>query len=328
MKLRDRHLVLMVGYILSIVVLRCTGQMPTVGDFRRDLRSGFGRGIHLAGRVVDEGGVALDGVTVSVTRHEGRIRENNIANGQFELNYPEDLCIYVGFEKEGRYDAGEGGSFMVDEEIPVGPDGRRRIEQTNMVVVLRAIGGPVINGGFSQGLDFHADEQDRGLVLRRSSGGAYRIDVECVGNALVDARSENSVFVLPRLASDGLLSVTNLYNALLEQVEFRAVDPLIEVTGVSNGFVRYEPQNLWPRTDNGVWREMRECPQTGYTNRFALGSFERDDVYVFYRLGGYYGKGRFRVRDVAADRKTLEVDFEGVVQFDGTRNVRTGSNWR
>ncbi len=301
--------------------------IPTVGDFRRDIQTGFGRGIHLAGRIVDENGAPVDGVSIGVTRHEGRFHDKFTVNRQFDLHYTNDLCIYVGFNKEGYYEGG--GSYMVDEDVPVGPDGRRRIEQTNMVVVLRSIGGDVIVAKESRCLTFRTHGVDVGLRLRKGENSRATLDSATVANVFSDTLPTNSFFIKPRLVPDGLIAVTNwfVYSDSRRAIR-RAVDPVVEMTGMSNGFVRYTPLNLWPTIDNGVWREMRDCPETGYTNRLVFGFFEKDEIYAFFRIGGFYGKGRFIVNPVPADRRELRILFDGAIQPDGTRNVRTGSNWR
>jgi hypothetical protein len=153
-------------------------------------------------------------------------------------------------------------------------------------------------------------------------------DTTGVADVFSSTLPTNAIVLKPHLAPDGLIAVTNWFHAENDMTEMRALEPAIEMTGMSNGFVRYTPLNLWPTVDNGVWREMRDCPVTGYTNRLVIGSLENGKIYTFFRIGGFYGKGMFIVREVTDDRRECEVYFQSVIQSDGTRNVRTGSNWR
>lgn len=315
------------GGAAAMVVAQNGGNLrPTVGDFRQDIQRGFGRGIHLAGVLVDENGTPLDDVNIGVTRREGRIREEYVVNRQFNLPYTNDLCVYVSFYKEGYYSEGKNGGYIVDEEVPVGPDGRRRIQQTNMVVVLRSIGGPVIKGAMAgEGLEFSVQGRDTGAVI---SGKSLRdFDKVFFEDVFTNALPTNAIILKPELTPDGFIATTNWFDPVNEVIQVRAINPGIEMTGMSNGFVRYTPQNYWPNYPGGVWREMRDCPENGYTNRLVVEAHETD-VYAFFRLGGYYGKCRFGIRNVWTDDRTkLEVGIDGGIQPDGSRNVRTRNNW-
>ena len=298
--------------------------VPTLGELKEQLSLGFGRGIHLAGILVDENGTPLDDVTITVNRHGGLKFEKYHVNKHFDLNFAEDLSIYVSFEKEGYYSAGKVGGYIVDDEVPVGPDGIRRIAETNMVVVLRSIGGPVMRQSISSiDLKYSVNGLDFGLTIKDGGLSFEKTGFPDVFTAI----PSNTVVLKPNLTPEGVISTTNWFNPSSQLYNLRAVDPAIEVTGAGNGFIRYEPQNLWPKKIGGVWREMRECPETGYTNRLIIGAHE-GDIYAFFRWNGYYGKCRIITYDISRDDMTnFKAMILCIAQPDGTRNVRTPDNF-
>jgi hypothetical protein len=198
-----------------------------------------------------------------------------------------------------------------------------------MVVVLRSIGGPVITGYMAgEILEFSAHGRDTGAVLKvvKSGKNSSKFTKVFFDDVFTNALPTNTIILKPNLAPDGLIVSTNWFDPVNQVIKLRAIDPVIETTGISNGFVRYTPQNYWPNDPGGVWREMRDCPETGYTNRLVLG-VQDEEVYTFFRLGGYHGKCRFIVDSIWSDRLTCEAQMDGAIQPDGSRNVRTPNNW-
>jgi len=296
----------------------------------------FGRGIHIAGCVVDENGNMLDDVTIGVTRREGAMEEEFKVNGTFDLNYSNDLCIYIGVYKDGYYQDGE--VYMVDEGIPRDSFGHRCIVDTNKVFVLRKVGGDYVRNPGGRRSLFVKVSGERNCVFLLQSANGNRFEPRLEENSFPSVYDDdfdgatytNALFLHPTLTLENNSLQTIGVTLRSDEIGHYLKNPTLEVIGTDCGFYKYEPRHLWRKTfgtlDDEVFAEMDVAPEYGYTNKLQLSSTETD--YFYMRLGPYYGKAYLTknyVRDcfLRDAFSTYRMSLRYILQADGSRNVRT-----
>lgn len=274
----------------------------------------------IKGRVVDEEGRPVDGVTMRIhTARAVGVRpatgpspftdvvvgddEQRTIDGALEISRPSAKAVFLTLEKEGHY----------TRRLAFGPDDTRAtsVVRDDLVVAFPRRGRPTTLADYLAERPQHA----RTALLVDLAGPPN--PARCVTTAAPAADTARGPALICELqpGPDGtpLLNPINTEVGTPAPVRLRFSVP-------DGGFVRAEI-----RDDRAVGLEMMRAPADGYAPELGIEPpLGGRPVYFYFRCADKYGRGKVgRVLGLVRD-KTVSVDVELRVQPDGTRNLETG----
>jgi hypothetical protein len=305
----------------AILLVACGERMPEerkMGPARRmhellgRLEEEWNGRIELSGRVTDDRGTPLSGVTVLVTRSAfspdnesfGRDEEERlVVDERFELSCDRCRSIRLVFLKDGHYD--ETVDVSVDE---AGPEGKARVvRKTNVEVALRAVGRLARLLRYSG----YLESGDHGVLTVLPlepgfDGGTARVDrfLATGGGDLESALAAAgpSLYLRAPLAEDGRLAIVP--GSRKEPWHAGVPAPATLRCGwPGDGLRRF--QTGGGSAPQKVFRTMVTAPTEGYESELPLDTTSEDPVYFFCRIGGHYGKGKAQPPIFAGTRSLI-----------------------
>lgn len=300
---------------------------------------GFGGRVHVSGRVIDDKGALLNGVTVLLQESRfgpsgaglfSELRRRETVNGRFSFSCVTCVGLTMVFMKPGFYE--ETLQYSTAKNGPEEPS----VTSGNVEVVLQArgrLGGLQRTDGAVK-----AYSSERACVVAFTAKGVGREElVLLVGTTprIADVRTgldtgnvltDRFFYLAPSAGPTSEVRSTSFVqtDGRIDRTRSVPVDLSLWASNEGDGFVVVDlkPQ-LAERYDLGL-RVMREAPDSGYQPRMSI----RDDrPYTFFycRVGSLYGKGAV-AKPTFSDLRRADVPQTGVhvyLSVDGTR-VTTG----
>jgi len=283
--------------------------------------------IALSGRVVDQDGNPLSGVTMRVTKtvytsnpaEFTRDEESEESvDGMFEVSCRECSTINLSFSKPGYY------VTSISESLGR-LDGERvdHLTMEDIKVVLEVKPRAVQLFHRSGELLFDST----GVKQVVSLGGRLIGNLPLGPQKTLSSLDSPYVSLICKTESDGTLARRTVPRPGREGLTMVAPSGarLVFATG-GDGVVLYEPRTHSP-SPSLVFREMREAPLEGYRGEIDFDQLpgNRQTYYFYCRVGGLYGKGAVSAPLFRSPKNLDEaVSAIGIrLNPDGSRNVTT-----
>ncbi len=283
--------------------------------------------ISVTGRVVDQNGERLSGVTMEVSKigvtsnlaHFMREEESTFTvDGVFEVACADCASIDLRFLKVGYYV----GSYACSLGDPDGTR-ERQLACNDVAIVLELVPRAVQVVHRRGELRF-----DRSGAKQVVTLGGHRTGSVTPGpQKTLASLSPPYAYLVCDTQSDGTLSRRTVPEPQREGLTLTAPGGARLVFSDSgDGVVLYEPRTDSP-SPSMVFREMREAPASGYQNELRFDQVtEVKRLYYFYcTIGGWFGKGYVSIPRFS-DKRSLDeavANMEIQLNPDGSRDVTT-----
>lgn len=283
--------------------------------------------ISLRGRVVDENGNPLSGVTMQVTKtvytsnpaQFTRDEESEQSvDGSFEVSCSACSTINLSFWKAGFYDT------YISESL-VRLDGERvnELVREDILIEVEAI-PPAVQVLHRSGELIFATTGVKQVV---SLGGRLTGSITIGPDKSLGSLDSPYVSLNCRTETDGTLARRTVPRPGRDGLTMVAPSAArLVFANAGDGVVLYEPRTESP-SPSMVFREMREAPLEGYRGEIDFDQLpgSRQTYYFYCRVGGLYGKGAVSAPLFRSPKNLGEAVSAIRIQLnpDGSRNVTT-----
>jgi hypothetical protein len=282
----------------------------------------------IKGRVVDQDGNPLAGVTVDVRRSketgpfaQKTYTDTKTVSGTFDFSFRESDFVGLEFRRDGYH------SGRLSFVGPAPTEGVRIDGQTHtydgVTVVLQKIGRLAFLHKYGPIVTCTADGRFRVWDISRI--GTERTETKCIDLPAAPGRETPCVFV--RVVPSQVPIAPTLQGG--DEVTPRdAAVQLVLQDGKGGGFVRAHSKG---RTTLDAVLDITTAPTDGYSPALELTPEElvglRADrnVYFYFRLNGFSGKGRIIGLTYLPDQGVRDCVLRFYLQPDGSTNVETTS---
>jgi hypothetical protein len=289
----------------------------------------FTGSIDVHGRVVDENGIPLNGVTVKYffrdlgeILSEERIEYRYLTvdgDGRFRIRQKDVSSVRLTFFKEGYY--ANSWSFGFDPEKP--SQSPREVEKFDIEIVLekQPISAPL--------------KKFEGILRTDSIGPVSVVEVKRMGSGETWLRKKDTRKELPWpyvfLAAgeaDGLeLPISEFtFRGKRRRLGLREGSIQLENCGEGDGFIMRSGVQAPPSRDEIGLRQLLEAPESGYSSRLEVAATDDnpETIYFYCKANGQYGKGMVSGRPIIAEEDGREVARAAILIYlnpTGSRDV-------
>jgi len=301
---------------------------------------------HISGTVVDSTGQPLEGVVahylvsrpISPTEVNYFGEAQQEVDGEFNIKTEAGLSAIVRFEKENYYPVER--TFSAEElrdhaeiDIVAGKIPKRgKTKIQNIMVEMQKIGELTQLQRRSVTLRFSADGSgqifDFGQPLDHARIGR-EVRVEDVTDP--EQLPVKAAYVIADVDDDGkfLAKKVRYEDAIMNRRGQGWVPPNLRLVTMDSegGFMLFISEDKVRGHDMAA-RKMAIAPEEEYEQVLELTpEIARRGHLFFFRMGGYYGRGKLDRPRLSADGTTFEIGVEFQIQTDGSRNLET-MTWR